>query len=190
MKTIIRGKHLKTTFYVDVKTKKDDKGEILYAKCPKIKKETTCDWVDIGEVLEAPLLNSTIWLSETEEVWIISAKLRLDLQATVCETNKVVNDELVNSEEDCKEELMQHIEKYNKQVVATDENVSNYVKIHNIDLSKIENIADVVFLVYPQGNKCVLCGRIESHLFTTSIPTPYGILNVVGSAHGGIIENA
>ena len=168
MKTIIQGKNLRTTYGVNFnqKTIKNNKGEdvIVYTDKPELTKETVIDnWETIAECDEAIEYNDNknfilyftgqcantnqINLSEDESVNVVDKITRVDINAYVLHTDKVLSEEIVDKE--LSESLLEsELKLFNKVMIESNDRLLAYCKLHKLILENTD-VYELFKVVYP-----------------------------------------
>ena len=168
MKTIIQGKNLRTTYGVNFNQEaiKNDKNEntIVYTDKPELtRNKEIINWETIAECDEKIDYNTTIStyfslglsaysvcsinMSEDETVRIIESITRVDLNAYVLHTDKVLSEEIVDKE--LSESLLEsELKLFNKVMIESNDRLLAYCKLHKLILENTD-VYELFKVVYP-----------------------------------------
>jgi hypothetical protein len=173
MKTIIQGFNITTIYSVEnnkkVVSDNNEEKKIVYFKKPKLKYDLKYEDETIAEVNENIELNrSTCWgelkdtneinLNEEETVSIKQKIYRLDLNAIVYKTNKILSKKDVNKEESEKD-LAIELKAFNKQMIESEERLLAYCNLHKLNLEDTD-VNELFKLVYPNGTYDIEDGKL------------------------------
>jgi hypothetical protein len=178
MKTIIKGKNLKTTYGVNNNTKeiKDENGalKIVYTAKPELTKVVDTTWETIAEFDEdiefnknqaakffmTGIFNSigTINITEDEEVSVIKKKFIIDQKAYVLYTDKVL-DSTEELKEISEENLCYELESFNRMMIESNEKLLAYCNLHKLILKETD-VDELMKLVYPDQQYYIEDGKI------------------------------
>jgi hypothetical protein len=178
MKTIIKGKNLKTTYGVNNNTKeiRDENGvlKIVYTAKPELTKEVDTTWETIEEFEEDIELNrnqiagfiimgisnsiGTINLTEDEEVNVIKKKFIVDQKAYVLYTDKVLKT-IEELKEISEENLCYELRAFNKMMIESNEKLLAYCNLHKLILEETD-VDELMKLVYPDQQYCIEDGKV------------------------------
>lgn len=186
MKTKVFGKEINRYYDVQRNTKEINTNGIkeqIFIKRPKVtvRVEEKCG-KQLCEYEGEPKYskdtnNLSFYISENEQVYVVSCKFRADLNEWHILTDKITSENEINKEE-AKNELEELLCMFNEQIISSDERLTNYCNLHKL---KPENTdcEELFDLVYPN---CVFyidddTGKLEKYKYNDSFPNIHEILH-------------